>query len=193
MRSESLQSLHLSANVRLASFLLHGFPIVLGSVSNSDCLPRVVSAHGLFKRSASNRVQGERFSSQDRYQPKKFYSQIPTGIQLHWTPHEPRSSGRDSAPSEKPRKSEPTHVGGYGSGVQCANVSGNSHPAPLPRWGKGGLWPGEREFVSHRTPISIRDSVPFADTQTPQSDWGAVKNNPVRVVLPRDRRPWACR
>ncbi len=52
--------------------------------------------------------------------------------------HEPRSSGRESAPSESGGKSEPTHVGCYSSGVQSANRSGNSHPIPLPiGWGKG--------------------------------------------------------
>jgi hypothetical protein len=49
-------------------------------------------------------------------------------------PREPRSSGRESAPSEPGGKSEPTHVGCYGSGVQCAKRdSANSHPGPLPQ------------------------------------------------------------
>ena len=46
-------------------------------------------------------------------------------------PPEPRSSGRESAPSELGGKCELTHVGGYGSGVQSATfVSGNSFPGP---------------------------------------------------------------
>ena len=44
-------------------------------------------------------------------------------------PHEPGSSGRQSAPSELGQKSEPTDVGCYGSGVQSANLdSANSLP-----------------------------------------------------------------
>jgi hypothetical protein len=49
-------------------------------------------------------------------------------------PHEPRSSGRESAPSDSGEKLEPTHVGCYGSGSQCANLgSGNSLPLPRAR------------------------------------------------------------
>ena len=49
--------------------------------------------------------------------------------------HEPRSSGRESAPSESGGKFEPTHVGCDGSGVQGAKffVSENAHPDPLPQ------------------------------------------------------------
>ena len=45
--------------------------------------------------------------------------------------HEPRSSRREEAPSPSAEKqSEPPHVGCYGSGVQSANCSANSHPGP---------------------------------------------------------------
>ena len=43
-------------------------------------------------------------------------------------PHEPRSSGRESAPSNSRGMPEPTHAGCYGSAVQCANILANSHP-----------------------------------------------------------------
>jgi hypothetical protein len=46
--------------------------------------------------------------------------------------HNPCSSGRESAPSEFPDKSEPTHVGCYGSGVQSAIFRWErSHPVPI--------------------------------------------------------------
>ena len=47
---------------------------------------------------------------------------------LPFPPHEPRSSGRESAPSNPTEKSEPTHVGCYGSGVQRAKTFGELSP-----------------------------------------------------------------
>jgi hypothetical protein len=54
---------------------------------------------------------------------------------------EPRSSGRESAPSELGEKSEPTHVGW----AQRANPLGSSFPALSPGGGEGGRRPGEGE------------------------------------------------
>ena len=59
-------------------------------------------------------------------------------------PHELRSSGRESAPSEIEEKSEPTHVGCYSSGVQSANFGWENSP-PIER--------GE----------SRREGIPFAN------------------------------
>ncbi len=57
-------------------------------------------------------------------------------------PHGPRSSGRESAPTDFGEELEPTHDGCHGSGVECANRSGNSHPSaeavPLPPFGQNG-------------------------------------------------------
>jgi hypothetical protein len=52
---------------------------------------------------------------------------------------EPRSSGRESAPSESEEKLEPTHVGCYSSGAQSVKLTmAAPHPIPLPiRWGEG--------------------------------------------------------
>jgi hypothetical protein len=49
--------------------------------------------------------------------------------------YEPRSSGRESAPSESPDKSEPTHAGCYSSAVQSANL-GWANSLPI-GWGEG--------------------------------------------------------
>ena len=53
-------------------------------------------------------------------------------------PHEPPVGSRRREEADFPglRLLPPPHVGGYGSGVQLANLSGNSHPSPLP-WGEG--------------------------------------------------------
>ena len=71
-------------------------------------------------------------------------------VRLLSPPHEPRSSGRESAPTERGGKFEPTHVGCYGSGVQSANDSGKSLP------GGEGQGEGERDAKTRPARNSVR-------------------------------------